>query len=189
VSGTSCARRIAFGLGISVILAGQALAADVYRGNAKFTNAKGDRVSTPVTISLDGATPDAQRTSLVEKAKSDPASAKSALASQPQIGYIEAVDRRVPIRYAYVVPGGAGKLITVISDETLGYIGGDKSSAKPKEGFDLTYAQIQVDGTGQGRGEMAPACKVKWMESGAPAVEDYGKQVVWVDDVAKINQP
>jgi hypothetical protein len=36
---------------------------------------------------------------------------------------------------------------------------------------------------------MAPACKVKWMESGAPAVDDYGKQVVWVDDVTKIAQP
>jgi hypothetical protein len=176
-------------LGISVVLAGQALGADVYRGTAKYTNAKGDRVSTPVTISLDGATPDADRAPLVEKARSDPGAAKALLASKAQLGYIEAVDHRVPIRYAYVIPGGNGQLITVISDEALGYIGGDKSSAKPKEGFDLTYVQLQVDGSGKGRGEMAPACKVKWMESGAPAVEDYGKQVVWVDDVAKIAQP
>src|SRR5438046_215333 len=85
----------------------------------------------------------------------------------------------VPIRYAYVVPGGNGTMITVISDEALGYIGSDKSSAKPKEGFDLTYVQLQVNASGKGGGEMAPACKVKWMESGAPAVDDYGKQVVW----------
>ena len=133
-----------------MILAGQALAADVYRGTAKFTNAKGERVSTPVTISLDGATPDAERHALVAKAKDGPEAAKSALAGQKAIGYIEAVDRRVPIRYAYVMPGGDGQLITVISDETLGYIGGDKKSAKPKEGFDLTYVQLQVDAIGEG---------------------------------------
>ncbi len=189
MSGTGCARRIAFGLGISVILAGQALAADVYRGTAKYTNAKGDRVATVVTVSLDGATTEAERAPLVEKAKADPGAAKAVLASQKQLGYIEAVDRRVPIRYAYVVAGGNGTIMTLISDEALGYIGGDKSSAKPKEGFDLTYVQLQVNASGKGGGEMAPACKVKWMESGAPAVDDYGKQVVWVDDVAKIAQP
>jgi hypothetical protein len=174
-----------------VLGAAQALAADVYKGTAKFTNAQGERVSTPVTISLDSATPDAERAPLVEKAKASPEAAKSALSGQKEIGYIEAeaIDRRVPIRYAYVIPGGDGQLITVISDEALGYIGGDKKSAKPKEGFDLTYVQLQVGASGKGRGEMAPACKVKWMPSGAPAVEDYGKQVVWVDDVSKVEQP
>ena len=60
-----------------------------------------------------------------------------------------------------------------------------KKSAKPKEGYDLSYAMIAVDPSGSGRGEMAPACKIKFMDSGAPAVEDYGKQVVWLDDVTK----
>jgi hypothetical protein len=85
----------------------------------------------------------------------------------------------------YARPGGHGQIITVLSDEPLGFIAGDKKSAKPKEGYDLSYAQIDVDTSGNGRGEMAPACKIKFMESGAPAVEDYGKQVVWLDDVTK----
>jgi hypothetical protein len=172
---------------MQLVVAGPALAADVYKGTAKFTSATGERVSVPVTISIDGSTPDSDRTALVDKAKADPAAAKSALSGLKQIGYIEARDRRVPIRYAYTHPGG--EIITVISDEALGYIGGEKSNAKAKAGFDLTYAMLMMNASGQGRGEMAPACKVKFMKSGAPAVDDYGSQVVWLDDVSKVTQP
>ena len=164
MSGTCCTHWIAVGLGLYLFVAGQTLAADVYKGSAKFTSAKGDRVSLPVTISIDQATPDTERAALAEKARVNPASAKALLASQKQIGYIEANDKRVPIRYAYVSPAGDGKMMTVLSDEALGYIGGDKKSAKPKEGFDLTYAMLQMNAAGHGRGEMAPASKVKWME-------------------------
>jgi hypothetical protein len=174
---------------MQLIFAGPALAADVHKATAKFTNAEGKRVSTPVTISLEQPTSETDRAALVEKVRTSPEAAKGVLAGLKQLGYIEAVERRVPIRYAYVQPGGDGEFITVISDEPLGYIGGDKRSAKPKEGFDLTYAMLTMKASGSGSGEMAPACKVKWMESGAPAVEDYGKHVVWLDDATKVTQP
>jgi hypothetical protein len=185
---TGNARSLKLGLvfGVAVVFAGQALAADVYKGTAKFTAADGKRTSVPVTISIDEPTPEAERKAIGDKARNDMAGAKSLLAAQKEIGYIEAVDHRVPIRYAVVSPGDYGSIITVISNEPLGFIGGNKASAKPKEGFDLTYAMISVDASGAGRGEMSPAAKVKFMESGAPAVEDYGKQVVWLDDVAKV---
>jgi hypothetical protein len=48
---------------------------------------------------------------------------------------------------------------------------------------------LMVNASGKGRGEMAPACKIKFMESGAPAVDDYGSQVVWLDDIEKAAQP
>lgn len=179
---------VVLGLGVPLI-AGQALAADTYTANARFTNAEGERVTTPVTISLDGVTPEAERATLVEKAKAKPDAAKELLAGQKQIGYIEAVNRRVPIKYAYVQAGGDGQFITVLSDEPLGYIGGDEKYAKAKGGFDLTYANVMVNASGQGRGELAPACKVKFMKSGAPAVDDYGSQVVWLDDVKKAAAP
>src|SRR5262245_39977239 len=106
-------------LGLLSLATGQALAADVYKASAKFTNGKGGRCSTPVTLTLEGATADADRGALVEKVKADPKSAKSLLTGLKQLGTIEAVDRKVPIRYAYVAPGGDGQFITVISDEPL----------------------------------------------------------------------
>jgi hypothetical protein len=63
------------------------------------------------------------------------------------------------------------------------FIGGDKKAAKPKEGFDLTYAMIAVDVRQWSRRDGA-RLQVKFMDS-ALMVEDYGKQVVWLDDVTK----
>lgn len=169
----------------SIVLAGQALATEAYEGTAKFTAANGKRVEVPVKISLDASTPDADRAALVKQARANPADIKAALAGQKQLGYIEARGTKVPIRYAYVSPGGDGTNMILISDEPLGFIGGEKRSAKAKPGFDLTYVMVSFDAKGNGRGEMAPAGKVKFMESGAPAVEDYGAHVVWLDDVTK----
>jgi len=169
----------------SMLIAGQALATDVYHGTAKFTAADGKRAAVPVTISLDAPTPDAERVALVEQAKANPDGIKAALAGQKQLGFIEARDVKVPIRYAYLYPGGDGTNMVLISDEPLGYIGGNKRSAKPKPGFDLTYVMVSFDANGNGSGEMAPAGKIKFMESGAPAVADYGAHVVWLDDVSK----
>jgi hypothetical protein len=91
----------------------------------------------------------------------------------------------VPIRFAHVSNVAGGKNVTLVSDEALGFIGGDKKDAKSKEGFDLTYAMVTVKGA-EIKGELGPATKVKWMESGAPAPERYGDKIVWIDDIKKV---
>jgi hypothetical protein len=191
MSGRSRPTWAVLGLGAQLIVAGQVLAADVYQATARFTNAEGERVTTPVTISLEGSTPETERAALAEKAKAKPDSAKELLTGQKVLGYIEApqINRRVPIKYANVQAGGDGQFITVLSDEPLGHIGGNEKYVKAKGGFDLTYANVMVNASGQGRGELAPACKIKFMPSGAPAVDDYGSQVVWLDDVKKAAAP
>jgi hypothetical protein len=188
MNGHARSKALVLALGLLSVAAG-AHAADVYKASAKFTNAQGERVSAPVTISIDGQTTETERLALRDMAKADPKAAGGLLSGLKDLGYIEAVDRKVPIRFASVQPGGDGQIITVISDEPLGFIGSNKKYVKSKEGYELTYAMIAVDGAGKGRGEMAPACKIKFMESGAPAVDDYGSQVVWLDDVEKLPQP
>jgi hypothetical protein len=172
-----------------MVVASQALAADVYTGIAKFKNAEGNEVSTKVTISLDGATPEAERKAIAEKVRSRQGSVKTLLAGQPKLGYIEANDRRVPIRYADVSNSLAGPVIRVLSDEPLGFIGGAKKDAKPKAGYDLTYAMVTMKASGKGSGEMSPAAKIKWMPSGAPAPDRYGDRIVWLEDFTKVTQP
>jgi hypothetical protein len=163
-------------------LAGPALAADVYEGDVKFKNAAGKPVSAKLKITLDGAMPEAERLAIAEQVKSNPDSAKSVLAGKPQIGVIEAEDRRVPIRYAHTYALNDGQNLLVISDEPMGFIGGAKKS---KKGFDLTYAMISVNASGAGKGEIGPAAKIKWMESGAPAPVRYDNQIVWIENVTK----
>ena len=169
-------------LGLCAFFAGQAFAADVYQGTAKFKNAKGKQVTTTVTVTLDRTMPEEERLATGEQVKSNPDSAKSILAGKPQLGVIEAGDRRVPIRFASVYALDEGQNLIVVSDEPMGFIGG---SNKSKKGFDLTYAMISVNASGQGKGEIGPAAKIKWMESGAPAPVRYDNQIVWIENVTK----
>jgi hypothetical protein len=179
-------RWFASSLGLCAFMAGPALAADVYQGDVKFKNAAGKQVSTTVTITLDRTMPDAERLATAEQVKSDPDSAKSVLAGKPQLGTIEAGDRRVPIRFVDISPLDDGENRVVISDEPMGFIGGAKKS---KKGFDLTYAMISTKASGAGKGEIGPAARIKWMESGAPAPVRYDNQIVWIENVTKTTTP
>ena len=179
---TTRMHRFVSSLGMCAFFAGQALAADVYQGTVKFKNAAGKQVTEKLTVTLDRTMPEAERLAIVEQVKSNPDSAKSVLAGKPQLGVIEAGDRRVPIRFASVYSLDDGQNLIVISDEPMGFIGGSKKS---KKGFDLTYAMISVKASGGGKGEIGPAAKIKWMESGAPAPVRYDNQIVWIEDVTK----
>ena len=169
--------------------AGQALAADVYQGTVKFKNAQGKPVTATLTVTLDRTMPEEERRVIAEQVKSNPDSAKSVLAGKPQLGVIEAEDRSVPIRFAHISPLDDGENLIVISDEPLGFIGGTKKGAPSKKGFDLTYAMISFRASGQGKGEIGPASKIKWMESGAPAPVRYGNEIVWIENVTKTSKP
>jgi hypothetical protein len=115
---------------VCAFFAGQALAADVYQGTVKFKNASGKQVTTKLTVTLDRTMPEAERLATAEQVKSNPDSAKSVLAGKPQLGVIEAGDRRVPIRFASVYSLDEGQNLIVISDEPMGFIGGSKKSKK-----------------------------------------------------------
>ena len=169
-------------LGLCALVAGQALAADVYKGTASFKNKEGKKVTATITVTLDKAMADEDRAAVVEQVKANPDSAKSALASRPQLGTIQADDKSVAIRFASGYALDEGQNLIVLSDEPMGFIGGSKKS---KEGFDLTYAMISVKASGEGKGEIRPAARIKWMESGAPAPVGYDNQIVWIENVTK----
>lgn len=187
--GNPRAHWIVLSLAMCGFCAGQTLAADVYKGTAKFRNAEGKQITVPVTITLERPMPEVNRRAVVEKIRSNPDSAKSVLTSYPQLGLIEADKLSVPIRYSYSSALVDGENITVISDEPLGFIGGAAKDAKPKKGFDLTYVMLTIKTDGDSKGEMGPATKVKWMESGAPAPERYGNKIVWIENVTKTTKP
>jgi hypothetical protein len=44
---------------------------------------------------------------------------------------------------------------------------------------------ISVKASGAGKGEIRPAARIKFMESGAPAPVGYDNQIVWIENVTK----
>ena len=177
---------LASGLGVCALFAAQAMAADVYQGTATFKNKDGKKVTATVTVTLDKAMEEADRAAIAEQVKANPDSAATVLHSKPQLGTIQADDKSVPIRFASGYALDEGQNLIVLSDEPLGFIGG---SGKSKEGFDLTYAMISVRASGEGKGEIRPAARIKFMESGAPAPVGYDNRIVWIENVKKTTKP
>jgi len=161
------------------------LAEETYLATASIKGTAGP-VTAKVVIVIDRNTTDAERAKAVEALKSGATPAlQQLLATMPAIGHIELVSRQTPIKYAYSRPTGSGRLITIVTDRPIGYLGGNAPDAKPKAGYDLAFALLTVPGTGKGTGELAPAAKAKVDEAGAVVTEDYGAEVVTLSDVEK----
>jgi hypothetical protein len=137
----------------------------------------------PVTIVLTRFTTDQERTTVADALKSGGTPAVvTQLKAMEDVGYIEVGERRSPLKYAYARAMGSGRLITVISPSPIAHLGAGLPDAKPKAGFDLALALLDLPNTGTGTGELAPAAKVKLTDAGAIETEDYGAEVVRLTD-------
>ena len=89
-----------------------------------------------------------------------------------------------PTRITIERPTGTGRLLTILTDQPLAFVGAGVPGAKAKEGYDFAVIDIEVDAKGSGSGTLAPAAKIK-MNQNAFVVEDYGAEVVRLTAVTK----
>jgi putative intracellular protease/amidase len=89
-----------------------------------------------------------------------------------------------PTRLTIERPTDKGRLLTVVCDTPVLFLGAGLPDAKPKAGYDFAVLDIEMDGSGNGSGTLAPAAKVT-VKNGAFVVDDYGSEVVRLTDVKK----
>jgi hypothetical protein len=168
---------------VTSILRAQA-AADTYSATATVKGPQGP-ITAPVVIVIERYTTDAERSQAVEALKTGGTSAlKQALEKMPAIGHIDVGDRQNPIKYAYARPVASGQLVTVFSDRPILYLGEKLPNPKPKAGYDLAFALLNLPASGKGNGELGPAARAK-IDGGAIVTEDYGAEVVRLTDIEK----
>ena len=78
-----------------------------------------------------------------------------------------------------------GRLLTIVADQPILFLGAGVPGAKPKEGYDFAIIDIEVDAKGGGAGTLAPAAKIAFKQ-GAFVVEDYGAELVRLTGVKKV---
>ena len=78
-----------------------------------------------------------------------------------------------------------GRLLTIVADQPILFLGAGVPGAKPKEGYDFAIIDIEVDAKGSGSGTLAPAAKVT-VKEGVFVVEDYGSELVRLTAVKKV---
>jgi hypothetical protein len=78
-----------------------------------------------------------------------------------------------------------GRLLTIVTDKPILFLGGGMPGAKPKEGYDFAVVDIEVDAKGSGSGTLAPAARVT-VKEGVFVVDDYASELVRLTGVSRM---
>ena len=176
---------LATALATPVLPRGQATA-EGFTATAAVKTAGGASASAPVTITIDRKMPQPEAETLAAAFKTGGAAAlRKALVGVSPTGSIQiGAGPATPTRFTLERPTGDGRLLTILTDRPLVFVGAGVPGAKAKEGYDFAVIDLVVDAKGGGSGTIAPAAKIK-MNQGAFVVEDYGAETVRLTAVKK----
>lgn len=161
-------------------------AAEVFTATATVKTADGKSGSAPVTITIDRTMPAAEAAPLVAAFKSGGAAAlRKALVGVAPTGSVRVGDGKdTPARFTIERATGGGRLVTIVTDQPLVFIGATKPGAKPKAGYDFAVVDLILDASGGGTGTIAPAARLK-LNGDALVVQDYSGEVVRLTAIKK----
>ena len=138
----------------------------------------------PVSVTVTRYATESEITAMRKAAEAGGTALRTALAALGDAGYIQLGEARTPIKFAAERSTGAGRLTTVLTAEPMLFMGAGLPTAKPKEGFEVAVAMLDLDQSG-GKGELAPAAKVGIDKGGAFVIQDYGATVMWLSGLAR----
>lgn len=166
-------------------LRGQA-PAEVFTATAAVKTAGGASASAPVTIAIDRKMSQSEADAMAAAFKSGGAAAlRKALVGVAPTGTVRiGTGTATPTRITLERATGEGRLVTIITDQPLLFIGAGLPGAKPQAGYDFAVIDIAVDAKGNGSGIIAPAAKIR-MNQAAFVVDDYGTEVVQLTEVKR----
>src|SRR5215471_6961015 len=132
-----------------------------------------------LTIKVDKYTPDKEREAVLKALQSGGSSAfVDALRKTPVAGQIEIGKQTFAIRWAREVSDDKGRVITLVTEKPVYFVGAGVPGAKSREGYDVAVVQLKMDPAGIGEGTMAAAARVKPGEPTGVQVDDYGSEPV-----------
>jgi hypothetical protein len=139
-----------------------------------------------VTIHVDKYTPEKERDAVVNALQSGGSEGfLEALRKSPVAGKLDVGKQSFPIRWAREERNEKGRVITLVTDRPVYYVGAGLPDAKPRAGFDVAVIQLQMDSAGVGEGSMAAAAKVKPGGATGVEVEDYATAPVKLPSVTR----
>jgi len=175
--------------GLSVVVGAATYAqqgAETFTATAMMTGAGGAKASAPVTITIDRKTPATEAERLVAAFNAGGAAAlrKGLVGVKPAGSVRLGGGKPTPARLAIERTTDKGRLLTIVTDQPIVFLGAGVPSAKPKQGYDFAVVDLEVDASGKGTGTFAPAAKIT-VKQGAFVVEDYSAELVRLTDITK----
>ena len=84
-------------------------------------------------------------------------------------------------------PSDRARLLTIVSNQPVMFVGGDQANARPKEGFDFAIVDLEIDKTGGGTGTLMPAAKVT-VRQGVFVLDEYSGQSLQLTNLKKVTK-
>jgi len=161
--------------------------AETFTATASVKTAAAATATAPVTIVVDRKMSQEEADKLSAAFKSGGAPAlRKALTGVPATGSVQlGKGKATPTRVTIERTTDKGRLLTMVTDRPILFLGAGLPEAKPKQGYDFAVIDIEVDGSGSGSGTLSPAAKIT-MKEGAFTVGDYAAELVRLTDVKKV---
>jgi hypothetical protein len=161
--------------------------AETFSASATVKTAGGATATAPVTIIVDRKMPQSEADKMTAAFKTGGAAAlRKALAGVPPTGSVQVgAGKPSPTRLTLERPTEKGRLLTIVTDAPILFLGAGIAGAKPKEGYDFGVIDLEVDAKGSGSGTISPAAKIM-VKQGVFAVEDFSAELLRLADVRKV---
>jgi hypothetical protein len=104
----------------------------------------------------------------------------------PVVGTIQLRERKWNIRWASQQTEGENRKITLATDQAMFFVGGSRSDAKPREGYDMAVLVFSIDKAGVGSGTIALAARVRPNADGSSFILDDYSQPTELTKVTKL---
>jgi hypothetical protein len=109
-----------------------------------------------------------------------------ALKKAPVAGHLKTGDKTFTIRWARQKDTPKGRVISVVTDAPVYFLGAGLPDAQPRAGFDVAVAQMTIDTAGLGEGLIALAAKVKPGGQNGVEIQDYATEPVKLVSIMKV---
>lgn len=183
--GRMAAGVVAMMIGVAAGAAAQA-GPETFRATATIETAGGAKATAPVTIVITRTTPANEGQALAQAfTTGGEAALRKALAGLSATGSVTIGNGKpTATRITLDRPTEKGRLLTIVTDAPILFLGGGVPGAKAKEGYGFAILDIEVDGQGNGSGTLSPAAKVK-VANGAFVVDDYASESIRLTGVTR----
>jgi len=141
----------------------------------------------PLTVTIDRKMSHEEAGALMETFRAGGAAAlRKALEGVPSTGTLKlGAAAGTPTRLTLERATDTGRLLTIVTDTPILFVGAGAPSAKPRDGYDFAVLDLVVDASGNGSGTLAPAARIS-VSGGAFVVADYGSAPVRLTEVRSI---
>jgi hypothetical protein len=160
--------------------------AETFRATATIETAGGAAATAPVTIVVARTTPEDEGQRLLRAfTTGGEAALRQALTGLPPTGSVS-IGNASPTatRITLDRPTDKGRLLTIVADRPILFVGGGLPDAKVRDGYGFAVLDIEIDADGNGSGTLSPAAKVK-VVTGAFVVDEYAAQPLRLADVRR----